>query len=154
VPDGQAPPKAADFKGWTELLANGLAAGDSSARLRSYLKKLADETWDYVNWLTHAKNAVRMDAEIGIKAVEHLLGTFTAARLHLAHAMTRCQECGSYDMVAGVCRHCDWADPAYEPPPAREWSEEARAQRRAEPCTPSSDISTFLSPDDVVHRPS
>lgn len=96
VPDGQTPPKAADFKGWTELLANGLAAGDSAARLRSYLKKLAVETWEYVNWLTHAKNAVRMDAEIGIKAVEHLLGTYTAATLRLAHSMKRCDECGSY----------------------------------------------------------
>jgi len=30
-----------------------------------------------VNWLTHAKNAIRMDAEIGLKMVEHLLGVFT-----------------------------------------------------------------------------
>ncbi|GAB3474267.1 hypothetical protein FB471_4868 [Amycolatopsis cihanbeyliensis] len=65
VPDGQTPPKTADVKGWTELLANRLAAGESAARLRSYLKKLAVETWEYVNWLTHAKNAVRMDAESG-----------------------------------------------------------------------------------------
>jgi hypothetical protein len=150
VPEVQVPPKAADFKGWTELLANCLAAGDSSARLRSYLKKLAVETWEYVNWLTHAKDAVRMDAEIGIKAVEHLLGTYTAARLRLAHSMTRCQECGSYEVVAGVCRHCDWADPAYESPPTPEWSKEERARRLTEPCTPSSDISTLLSPDDVV----
>jgi hypothetical protein len=28
------------------------------------LKKLAVETWEYVNWPTHAKNAVRMDAEM------------------------------------------------------------------------------------------
>jgi hypothetical protein len=84
VPAGQTPPKAADFKGWTELLANGLAPGESSARLRSYLKKLAVETWEYVNCLTHAKNVVRMDTEIALKAFEHLLGTFTAARLRLA----------------------------------------------------------------------
>jgi hypothetical protein len=64
VPPGQTPPKASDFKGRVELLANDLAAGESAARLRSYLKKLAVETWEYVNWLTHAKNAVRMDAEI------------------------------------------------------------------------------------------
>lgn len=128
VPDGQIPPKAVDFKGWTELLANGLATGDSAARLRSYLKKPAVETWKYVNWLTHAKNAVRMDAEIGIKAVEHLLGTFTVATLRLAHSMKRCDECASYEVVAGVCRHCRWVDPAYEPPPPREWSEEERAR--------------------------
>jgi hypothetical protein len=77
VPAGTQRPKSADFRAWTELLANTLTAGESAARLRSYLKKMAVETWEYVNWLTHAKNAVRMDAEIGLKAVEHLLGMFT-----------------------------------------------------------------------------
>jgi hypothetical protein len=77
----------------TELLANALAPAESAAKLRSYLQKLAVETWESVNWLTHAKNAVRMDAEIGLKAVEHLLGVFTAARLRLGRASVRCEEC-------------------------------------------------------------
>jgi hypothetical protein len=148
VSPGQTPPKASDFKGWVELLANGLAPGESAARLRSYLKKLAVETWEYVNWLTHAKNAVRMDAEIGLKSVEHLLGMFTAARLRADAAVARCESCGSYEVVAGICRRCDWIDPSYEPLEVTELSEEGRARRLAEPCTPSSDISTFLSPSD------
>lgn len=151
VPDGQTPPKAADVKGWTDLLANALAPGDSAAKLRSYLKKLSVETWEYVNWLTHAKNAVRMDAEIGLKQVESPLEMFTAARLRLAQAPVRCDECGSYGLVFGTCRHCGWDDPDYEPPPAREWSEEERGRRLAEPCTLTSDISTFLGPADVLH---
>jgi hypothetical protein len=148
VPAGQSAPKASDFKGWADLLANMLAPGDSSARLRSYLKKLVVETWEYVNWLTHAKNAARMDAEIGLKSVEHLLGMFTAARLRLARSTRRCSVCGSYEVTAGVCRHCEWIDPEYEPPVIPEWSEEERARRLAEPCTLTSDISTFLGPDD------
>lgn len=48
VPSGQSAPKAGDFKGWTELVVNRLAAGESAAHLRSYLKKLAVETWEYV----------------------------------------------------------------------------------------------------------
>jgi hypothetical protein len=102
-----------------------------------------------VNWLTHAKNAVRMDAEIGLKAVEHLLGMFTAARLRLGRASVRCGECGSYQLVGGECRLCGWVDPAYEPPQVRELSEEERARRLATPCVPSSDISTFMGPDDA-----
>jgi hypothetical protein len=149
VPAGQSAPKAADFKSWTDLLANGLAPGGSSARLRSYLKKIAMETWEYINWLTHAKNASRVDAEIGLKSVEHLLGTFTAAQLRLLSTPSRCANCGSYEMVAGVCRHCAVADPSYVPAEPPEWSEEERARRSAEPCTPSSDISTFISPYDV-----
>ena len=65
LPAGAEEPKAADFKGWTELLTNTLAAGESAAKLRSYLKKTAVETWEYVNWLTHAKNAVRMELRSG-----------------------------------------------------------------------------------------
>jgi hypothetical protein len=100
VPAGTERPKNADFKGWTELLANTLAVGDSSAKLRSYLKAMTVETWTYVNWLTHAKNAMRMDAEIGLKTVEHLLGMFTAARLRLGRTSTRCRE---VRVVPGRC---------------------------------------------------
>lgn len=150
VPTGQTAPKAADVKGWTELLADHLAPGPSAAALRSYLKKLSVETWDYVNWLTHAKNAIRMDAEIGLKTVEHLLGVFTAARLRLPSAPGRCEACGSYEVISGVCRHCEWVDPAYEPGEPRELAADERARRLAEPCTPSSDISTFISPADLV----
>lgn len=148
VPIGQTAPKASDFKAWTELLANGLAAGESSASLRSYLKKLSVETWDYVNWLTHAKNAIRLDAEIGLKAAEHLLGTFTAARLRHEQGSRRCGRCGSYRVVGGTCDHCGWVDTDYEVPELPLPSSEEIERRLAEPCTPSSDISTFLGPED------
>jgi hypothetical protein len=151
VPQGETAPKASDFKGWTGLLAERLASGASAASLRSYLKKVSVETWDYVNWLTHAKNAVRLDAEIGLKAVEHLLGVFTAGRLRLGRAVSRCGNCGSYEVVGGICRQCEWVDSAYEAP-VTEVSQEEMARRLAEPCTPSSDIATFLSPDDVLRR--
>ncbi len=150
VPEGEARPKDGDFKGWSELIANELAAGSSADRLRSYLKKLAVETWGYVNWLTHAKSAIRLDAEIGLKAVEHLLGTFTAAQMRLTGTNTRCQECESYRVVAGTCTHCGWVDPDYEPIELSELTDDEIAKRLAEPCTPSSDISTFMSPDDVL----
>lgn len=146
--DGQRP-KNADFKGWTDLLASYLAGGESAARLRSYVKRLSVETWEYVNWLTHAKNAVRVDAEVGLKAVEHLLGVFTAARLRLGRISTRCPTCGSYQVSAGVCGHCEWADPDYEPQHPPELSDEELARRLAEPCTPGSDITTFVSTEDV-----
>lgn len=103
VPDGGSPPKASNFKAWSELLANFLAPGESASALRSYLKKMATETWDFVNWLTHAKNAVRLDAEFGLKAVEHALGAFTAARLRTDRVPLRCEDCGSYRVVAGRC---------------------------------------------------
>jgi hypothetical protein len=148
VPTGQPAPKAADFKGWSELLTNRLAEGEPSAHLRSYLKKLSAETWAYVNWLTHAKNAMRMDAEIGLKAVEHLLGTFTAARMRLGRQGLRCEDCGSYKLAAGTCERCGWADPAYEPPEPP--AVRKRRRRPKSDCVPSSDISTFISPEDMA----
>jgi hypothetical protein len=147
VAEGQEPPKQSDFKGWTELLANTLASGEPNAHLRSYLKKMSVETWAYVNWLTHAKNAIRMDAEIGLKMVEHLLGVFTASRLRLGQNRLRCAACGSYQLVAGTCDGCGWVDDEYEPPetPARR-----RRRRPRGECVPSSDISTFIRPEDVM----
>jgi hypothetical protein len=147
VPEGQEPPKQSDFKGWTELLANTLAGGDASTHLRSYLKKLAVETWGYVNWLTHAKNAIRMDAEIGLKVVEHLLGVFTAARLRLGQSRLRCGACGSYRIVGGRCEGCGWVDEEYESP---EPSVKRRRRRPKSECVLTSDISTFMSPEDVM----
>lgn len=98
------------------MLANALAYGESNAHLRSYLKKMSTETWEYVNWLTHARNAIRPDAEIGLKAVEHLLSVFTAARMRLRYPGTRCADCDSYRLVGGVCERCGWADPDYKAP--------------------------------------
>lgn len=152
VPVGDETPNASDFRSWADLLANYMAPGDGLAKLRSYLKKNAFETWEYVNWLTHAKNAVRLDAEIGLKAVEHLLGMFTAGRLRIAQTGTRCQACGSYRFVGGVCQHCDWADPDHKEPKPHHRTKEERSRRLEEPCIPSSDISTFMSPQDLARR--
>jgi hypothetical protein len=89
-----------------------------------------------------------MDAEIGLKAVEHLLGMFTAVRLQLGQATLRCEEYGCYQLVAGECCHYGWVDPSYEPPKVREWSEEERERQLAEPRVLTSDLSTFMGPGD------
>ena len=40
---------------------------------------MGEETWSYVNWLTHAKNAAHF-AEIGTAVTSHLLATDIQAR--------------------------------------------------------------------------
>jgi len=150
VPVGEVPPQGANFRSWTELLANTLASGESSKHLRSYLKKLSVETWEYVNWLTHAKNAIRPDADIGIKAVEHLLQTFIAARVRLRYPGKRCAECDSYRLVGGTCEHCGWVDPEYELPDMAPKKKARRIGKQKSECTPTSDISTFMRPEEVV----
>jgi len=49
VPSGTPQPKRADFVGWSELIANAVAAGSSAERTRHYLKTTAEATWALVN---------------------------------------------------------------------------------------------------------
>lgn len=154
VAEGASAPKGADVVGWTNLLIETLAAGSGGRQLRSYLRKLVRETWDYVNWLTHAKNARHHDAEFGVAAVSHFLACSTAARLRsAAEGHRRCAECGSYGLVADQCQRCGWVDPNYEPPAYERPSNEEIEAGLTEPCTPSSDISTLITVDDAT-RPS
>lgn len=153
VPADEEAPKNADVVGWSDLLADRLASGSSAEHLRSYLKKMTKETWSFVNWLTHAKNARHEDAEFGLAAVSHLLASFTSARLRWSHeGHARCGKCGSYSVAAGVCTHCGWVDREWKAPALPEISEEERASRLAKPCTPSSDISTFTTLDNLKRR--
>ena len=95
VPEGDVAPKAADVVGWTNLLIAHLAEGPSSKQSRSYATKLTRETWDYVNWLTHAKNAIAYDAHIGVGVVSHFLSMVSAVCLRTASgAKSRCTGCG------------------------------------------------------------
>ncbi len=155
MPEGGAAPKGADVVGWTNLLVDRLASDASAERLRSYIKKTTRETWAYVNWLTHAKNAREYDAEFGVAAVSHLLASVTATRLRWArHGNRRCKDCGSYSLAAGQCQRCGWVDPNYEPPATERPGKKELAARLSEPCTPSSDISTLMTPRDIAgNRP-
>lgn len=148
VPDGVERPKSADVVGWTNLLTDHLASDHSSGQLRSYVKKLTRETWDYVNRLTHAKNATRWDAEIGAAAVSHFLSVIAATTMRWAAGkQLRCADCGSYRVEGGQCVRCGWADLSFKAPQPREFSEEELADRLSSPCVPSSDVSTLMSPE-------
>lgn len=131
IPEGDEPPKASDFIHWSVHIANAAAPGPSSAALRGYLKSAAKETWQYVNWLTHAKNAVRFDGDIAVETVGHYLSLTEQAIERAERAgPDHCPSCGSY-RVAGdqsfdldaatvtrrrLCEACGW-DEEYEPEP-------------------------------------
>lgn len=147
VGEGTETPQAANPE-WLSLIANKIAAGPSNAKLRSYLKSLAKETWQYISWLTHAAGAYREDAEIGLANTSHLIAVYTAAMLrHVRGEPKRCPSCASYLVLAGRCWRCDWVDESYTAPEEERIAEEELARRLTEPHTPSSDISTFISPD-------
>lgn len=123
VAKGAEAPKKADFLNWSELVANALAHGARSARIRGYLKALAKSTWELVSWLTHEKNATRYDGIIAVDATSHLLETFSMAQIGFERGETdRCPSCGSYqlskdydkerDVEVPYCKVCEWEGPA------------------------------------------
>jgi hypothetical protein len=138
VPEDNDRPHAADFKAWFALFADSIAAGSSSAKLRSYLKNTSREVWEYVNWLTHAKNAAHFDAEIGVAITNDLLNAVSNSWLrHSAGQHPRCGECASYSVIAGQCHACGWFDESYVPPELLTISRKQLEARLTEPCTSS-----------------
>jgi len=163
VPEGEDMPKRADVIGWSALIAGAIAAGDRGKHLRSYLKAISVEVWQYVNWVTHARSATLVDAGLGVEMVEHMLSMFVAALLRTELGEpAKCPSCGShrlgtdhrrsyveqgfYVVLCLSCgwrdeRPCDFDDEEREPPVPPEGD-----------CTPSSDIKTMLRLDDVRRR--
>ena len=115
-------PKTADFIHWAELIAGALAGGSSAKEVRGYLRDIAKSTWQLVNWLTHASNASRFDAELALEATHSTLVAYTAALLRFERGVPRrCPQCSSYQITsryvsdpgetpayASLCESCGW----------------------------------------------
>lgn len=93
------PLKAADFKGWSEHIANTIAAGNSNERRRSFLKALATATWQYIQSVVHEANATRFDAKLAVEATGWLVSAFANTLLRFEHGHPeRCPQCASYQL--------------------------------------------------------
>ena len=128
VPQGQEPPKRADFVHWSELLAGFATPGAHGKDLRAYLKQIASSAWPLVNWLTHTTSAVRYDAEIAVAATNHVLESFAGALIRQESKNAgRCPKCSSYQVQSFympeleydppyllVCMACGYEAPAKE----------------------------------------
>jgi hypothetical protein len=132
------PPKVADFGGWMELHALALASG----RMRSYLRDLANRTWDLAVWLQHYADATELDAEVVLEATAHFLRMFAlAVRRYQSGSTRRCPSCDSYRLAqdgdveerAGhlgyasneVCSACGWTSERTFEPYSAEWFDRA-----------------------------
>ena len=158
---GGDPPKLGDFAHWSEHVASTLASGSSAAALRSYLKAMARETWQYVAALTHKKGAARQDAELGAGMVDNLIGIFGLALVRWERGMPECcPECGSYRRadrylrdrnevyLVAECDSCGWtSDPQLVSSPELDYEGDDAPEGH---CVLSSDVSTFITPSDVV----
>jgi hypothetical protein len=121
VPEGKDTPKRGDFIHWTEIIADSISPGKSAAEIRGYLKSSSRSTWQLANWLTHASNASRYDAELTIAATENVLGAFGMTLLRRTRGSPEsCPACSSYRLTSvyeselrlsrSVCESCGWTD--------------------------------------------
>lgn len=93
-------PKMSDFKAWAEHVIGSIAAGGSAEFVRGYLKSMANKGWELVNWLTHAKNATRHDAQLALSATEYIVDQLVMLTLRsLANAPEKCEKCGSFKIT-------------------------------------------------------
>lgn len=103
VPAGESAPKRADFVGWSVLIANYIAHGESSRKVRGYLKAISDSGWQLVSWLTHASSSTRADGILAVEATQHILATFnTALFRHTYSIPDQCGHCGSYKITTFI----------------------------------------------------
>jgi hypothetical protein len=124
VPAGIELPKDADFVGWSGVLMDALCRGSGNKQLRQHLKTVAKETWQLVNWLTHARNANKTASSIAIHACQTTVGHFIQVleRDRRDHRES-CPTCKSrdvrthFDIEIGSdgdyylnCGVCDWTD--------------------------------------------
>lgn len=121
IPEGQETPKKSDFIHWSEIIAQTIAGGASSDRVRGYLKSISKSTWELVNWLTHANNAVRKDGELAVYATQNVLAAFSSVLIKYERRLPdRCPNCTSYKITSvyeseinshiTICEKCGWSD--------------------------------------------
>lgn len=58
--------KHSDFPAWAEVIADVVLAGASQKERRQLLKSSAKQSWQFVNWLTHARGSHFHDAEAAL----------------------------------------------------------------------------------------
>jgi hypothetical protein len=93
-------PKVGDFVAWNDRIANAISPGASAEHVRGYLKTTADRAWRLVNWLTHAANATRSDAELALSSTSHVINNYALAVLKKRiDAPERCGRCNSYKIT-------------------------------------------------------
>jgi hypothetical protein len=93
-------PKTADFLAWNDRIASALAPGGSADHVRGYLKTTAERAWRLVNWLTHAANATRVDAELALSATSQVINNYALLVVRRkAGAPDRCGRCQSYKVT-------------------------------------------------------
>jgi len=152
------PQQEGNFKAWAEIYAGILAPGPSAGRLRKLLKSQSDNIWEYLGWLTHARNASTLDGRIALSATNELIETFLFAVERIKDDSTeRCPVCSSYQLSRQrteggdwiqQCSTCGWSGPI-DPPAAINSEHEAARKEPKEvegECVTAEGFGIYLTP--------
>ena len=150
--------KAANFKALADIYARSIAGGKSSEHLRSLLKSSSKEAWEYVSWLTHARNANEQDARIALSATQAVIETFLGALVRVQRGKPeRCPVCTSYrlqlvrsedgDSWVKLCEACGFALAADAPlVDARSPETDQEREPPEGNCVEAEDFGIYLTP--------
>lgn len=115
--EGDELPKRADFRGWTEVIANQVLPGKSQKERRHLFKTLMSEAWTFSNWLTHAQSATWHDADAGVSTVEHVVGFASSLVIRFARDVPEeCPKCSSPHLTPEEGRRSDRPEVVWERP--------------------------------------
>ena len=90
------PPQRANFRAWTDIIFNDLLPGDTNKERRGALKGALETAWKFSNWLTHAKSATWIDADMAHSLTEHAGGMASSLIVReLRGVPVECPNCGS-----------------------------------------------------------
>jgi hypothetical protein len=150
--------KAGNFKTLANIYVDSIAGGKSSGHLRSLLKATSDKTWEYVSWLTHARNANEQDARIAFSATHEVIETFLGALIRVQRGKPeRCARCTSYRLQlvrsedgrswVKLCEACGLAS-TVDVPLTDDRTPEGHEERQAPEgdCTEVEDFGIYLTP--------
>jgi hypothetical protein len=119
IQPGTDRPQSGNFIAWSELITDSIAPGSRNEHIRGYLKAVAKQTWQMVNWLTHTANAAKYEGVMAVDATHAVLEAFgTALIRHERETPDRCERCGSMKLIVlykperdrdgAVCESCGW----------------------------------------------
>ena len=120
----EAPPQRANFRAWVDIIINDLLPSETNKERRGAIKQTLESAWTFTNWLTHAKSATWLDADMAHALTQQAV---TMAMTQILRALRgvpeECPKCGSPHLEPEqgensaapgtlwerpTCTGCDW----------------------------------------------
>lgn len=118
------PPQRANFRAWTDIIFNDLLPSETNKERRGAIKQTLESAWTFSNWLTHAKSATWLDADMAHALTQQAVQMAMTQILRALRGVPEaCPQCGSPHLepehsenssASGVlwerptCTECDW----------------------------------------------